>query len=47
MNGQCVPHRVVMISSTAFVAIGNTYNCEVIDGVFRDENKKMSMIGGN
>ena len=37
----------VTFSSSAFAGIGNSYNCEVIDGVFRDYNKEMSMIGDN
>ena len=37
----------VMVSSSTFAGIGDTYNCKVIDGVFRDYNKEMSMIGDN
>ena len=37
----------VMFGSSAFAGIGDTYNCKVIDGVFRDYNKEMSMIGDN
>ena len=37
----------VMFGSSAFAGIGDSYNCKVIDGVFRDYNKEMSMIGDN
>jgi hypothetical protein len=37
----------VMFESFAFAGIDNSYNCKVIDGVFRDYNKEMSMIGDN
>ena len=37
----------VMFWSSAFAGIGDSYNCKVIDGVFRDYNKEMSMIGDN
>ena len=37
----------VMFGSPAFAGIGDSYNCKVIDGVFRDYNKEMSMIGDN
>ena len=37
----------VMLSSSAFAGIGDAYNCKVINGVFRDYNKEMSMIGDN
>ena len=36
-----------MFGSSAFAGIGDSYNCKVIDGVFRDYNKEMSMIGDN
>ena len=35
----------VMFSSSLFAGIGDAYKCKVIDGVFRDYNKEMSMIG--
>jgi len=37
----------MMFNSSAFAGIGDSYNCKVIDGVFRDYNKEMSMIGDN
>ena len=37
----------VMFGSSAFAGIGDSYNCKVIDGVFRDYNKEMSLIGDN
>ena len=37
----------VMFGSSAFAGIGDSYVCKVIDGVFRDYNKEMSMIGDN
>ena len=37
----------MMFGSSAFAGIGDSYNCKVIDGVFRDYNKEMSMIGDN
>ena len=37
----------LMLSSSAFAGIGDSYNCKVIDGVFRDYNKEMSLIGDN
>jgi hypothetical protein len=37
----------VMFGSSAFAGIGDSHNCKVIDGVFRDYNKEMSMIGDN
>ena len=37
----------VMLSSSAVAGIDDKYNCKVMDGVFRDYNKEMSMIGDN
>ena len=37
----------MMFNSSAFAGIGDSYNCNVIDGVFIDYNKEMSMIGDN
>jgi hypothetical protein len=37
----------VIFGPSAFAGIGDSYNCKVIDGVFRDYNKEMSMIGDN
>ena len=37
----------MMFTSSVFAKIGDAYNCKIIDGVFRDYNQEMAMIGDN